>query len=125
MGIFILIVPLVLLWLLIVRPQQRRMKQQQATVAHASFGDEIVTAGGFIGTIVDEFDPDDDSNDLEHDELIVALAEGFEVHMLRRGIAQIRVSWDGEYEDGTVDDAYADSPIDNPPEAPESPVDGD
>ena len=47
------------------------------------------------------------------------------MHMLRRGIAQIRSSWDGEYDDGTVDEAFADGPIENPPEGPESPVDGD
>jgi preprotein translocase subunit YajC len=132
MGILILIVPVALLWLLIVRPQQRRMRDQAALTAKAGFGDEVVTAGGFIATIVSEYDPDDDDNDLERDELIVSLAEGFEVHMLRRGIAQIRERWDGEYDDGTIDAEYlADSPIDiaaptdTSPEVPDSPIDGD
>jgi len=126
MGILILIVPVALLWLLVIRPQQRRMREQTALTAKAGFGDEIVTAGGFIATIVAEYDPDAEDNELDRDEVVVALADGFEVHMLRRGIAQIREHWDGEYDDGTIHDAYlADSPIENAPEAPDSPIDGD
>lgn len=125
MGIFILIIPLVLLWLLVIRPQQRRLRDQQATVAAAGFGDEIVTVGGLIGTIVGVHDPDDPDGELDFDEIVVALADGVEVRMVRRGIAQIRQTWDGEYDDGTIDDAYAPGPIDNPAEAPDSPVDGD
>lgn len=125
MSILILVIPLLLLWLLVVRPQQRRVRDQQSLHMNAGFGDEVSTAGGFIGTIVDVHDPDNEQNDLEADEIMVALAEGFEVKMLRRGVAQIRTKWDGEYDDGTVDQAYADSPIDNVPEAGDSPVDGD
>lgn len=134
MGLLVLLIPLALLWLLVIRPQQRRMKDQQMTVSAASFGDEIVTAGGFIGTIVAVHDPDDPDEALDIDEIVVELADGIEVHMLRRGIAQIRSAWDGEYDDGSIDEAYTagalgeasvDGPIENPAEAPDSPVDGD
>ena len=126
MGILILIIPVALLWLLIIRPQQRKMRDQVALTARAGFGDEIVTAGGFIATIVAEYDPDDDDNELERDEVVVALADGLEVHMLRRGIAQIRAPWDREYDAGPVHDAYlADSPVENVPEVGESPINGD
>ena len=125
MGILILIIPLLLLWLLVIRPQQRRMRDQAVMTQSAGFGDEVVTAGGFIGTIVQVHDADNEDDELAPDEIVVALADGVEVHMLRRGIAQIRQTWDGEYDDGTIDEAYADDPISNAPEAPDSPVDGD
>ena len=126
MGILILIVPVALLWLLLIRPQQRRMREQAALTSVAGFGDEVVTAGGFIATIVAVHDPDDEDSELERDEVVVELADGLEVHMLRRGIAQIRHHWDGEYDDGTIDESYlADSPIENAPEVPESPIEGD
>jgi preprotein translocase subunit YajC len=48
--------PLVLLgliWMLLVRPQRERVRRQQALVASLEVGDEVVTAGGIIGRIVE------------------------------------------------------------------------
>ncbi|HEV7887096.1 MAG TPA: preprotein translocase subunit YajC [Acidimicrobiales bacterium] len=39
-------------WLLVVRPQQQRLRAQRALVASLSVGDRVVTAGGIVGTIV-------------------------------------------------------------------------
>ena len=38
-------------YLLILRPQQRRQKQLQETIANLKIGDRIVTTGGVIGVI--------------------------------------------------------------------------
>lgn len=96
------------MWFFLIRPQQRRQKEQVALVQRAGIGDEVVTAGGFVVTIMDEFDPSDDDNDLQRDEVLVALSEGVEVVMRRRSIAEIRTPWDGEYADGTFDDELDD-----------------
>lgn len=40
-------------WLLIIRPQMKRNKQHRELVSGLSVGDEIVTAGGMLGKIVD------------------------------------------------------------------------
>jgi preprotein translocase subunit YajC len=54
-GILIQIVPLVLLfvifWFLIIRPQQKRMKDHRDMVAGVKRGDEVVTGGGLIGKV--------------------------------------------------------------------------
>ena len=125
MEILIFVVPLLLLWLVLFRPQPRRMKETQRMTQQADFGDEIATAGGLVGTIVEVSDPDDDDNKLKSDEVMVALADGVEVMVLRRGIAQIRNKWDGEYDDGSIDSEYADNPADKPNEPSESPIDGE
>ena len=127
MGILFFIVPLLLLWLVLFRPQQRRMKEMQLMTQQADFGDEIATAGGLVGTIVEVSDSDNEDNKLNSDEVVVAFADGVEVTVLRRGIAQIRSKWDGEYDDGSIDSDFADNPtpIDSPIEAPESPIDGE
>jgi len=54
-GFLIQIVPLVLLfvifWFLIIRPQQKRMKEHRDMVAAVKRGDEVVTGGGLIGKV--------------------------------------------------------------------------
>ena len=47
-----LVLMLGLLWLLLVRPQQRQVRARQAVVRSLQVGDEVVTAGGIFGTIV-------------------------------------------------------------------------
>jgi preprotein translocase subunit YajC len=47
--------PLVLIfvafWFLMIRPQQRRVKDLQAAVAAVKKGDQVVTAGGLLGKV--------------------------------------------------------------------------
>lgn len=38
-------------YLLLIRPQQKRQKELQATISQLKAGDRIVTTGGIIGTI--------------------------------------------------------------------------
>ena len=49
------LLPLVLIigvfYLLLIRPQQRRQKQLQETIASLKIGDRVVTTGGIIGVI--------------------------------------------------------------------------
>ena len=54
------LVPILLIgfmYVLLVRPQQQRVRAQRALVSALAVGDEIVTAGGLIGRIV-ELDDD-------------------------------------------------------------------
>jgi len=41
-----------LMWFLLVRPQQQRVRRQRELVASLALGDEVVTAGGIVGRIV-------------------------------------------------------------------------
>lgn len=38
-------------WMLVIRPQQRRLKQHQATIAAVKKGDEVITGGGIRGRV--------------------------------------------------------------------------
>jgi preprotein translocase subunit YajC len=66
-------------WLLLIRPAQRRQKQQQALLNEVEVGDEIVTAGGLYGTVTEVHD----------DEVRLEIAEGLEVRVARRAIAGV------------------------------------
>jgi preprotein translocase subunit YajC len=52
-ALLLFLVPLALLWVLYVRPQQRRMRQLQDVVKTLEPGDEVITAGGMYGTVTD------------------------------------------------------------------------
>ncbi|MEA3075435.1 MAG: preprotein translocase subunit YajC [Actinomycetota bacterium] len=41
-----------LMYLLLLRPQQQRVKQQRAMVSSLKVGDQVVTVGGLLGRIV-------------------------------------------------------------------------
>ncbi len=43
---------LALIWVLLVRPQQQRVRRQRELVASLRLGDEVVTVGGMVGRIV-------------------------------------------------------------------------
>lgn len=58
-GVFQLL-PLVLIfaimYFLMIRPQQKKMKEHQAMVAAVRRGDKVVTAGGIVGKVVKVLD---------------------------------------------------------------------
>jgi preprotein translocase subunit YajC len=85
-GDFIsMILPLVLImgvfYFLLIRPQQRKMKEHQEMLKKVGKGDTIITSGGLIGKVVKVVD---DS------ELHVEVGENVKVRILRTGIADVR-----------------------------------
>jgi preprotein translocase subunit YajC len=88
------LVPLALLWVLFVRPQQRRMRQAQAMVATLAVGDEIITSGGIYGTVTDS----DDTS------LWVEIAPDVVVRVMRAAVAQQVTPTDLDDDDEDDDD---------------------
>lgn len=54
-AFFIQMVPLVaifvIFWFLLIRPQQRRMKEHQTKIGAVKKGDSVVTGGGLVGKV--------------------------------------------------------------------------
>ena len=75
---FILI--FVIMYFLILRPQQKRVKMHQEMVKNLRRGDTVVTSGGLIGKVAKV----DDS------EIQVELAEGVRVRVVRGSISEVR-----------------------------------
>ena len=74
-----LILIFVIMYFLILRPQQKKMSQHRAMVAALKKGDQVITQGGLIGKVVGVRD----------DELDVELAQGVRVRVVRSSIAQV------------------------------------
>ena len=81
------------MWVLLILPQQRRMKAHQAVVASLEVGDEVVTAGGVYGTIVS----------VDEDTLAVEVAPGIVLRVLRNAVSQ-RIGPDDEGPEEAVAD---------------------
>jgi preprotein translocase subunit YajC len=76
-----LILIFVIMYFLLIRPQQKKVKEHQAMITALRRGDEIVTAGGLIGKITKV---KDDA------EVEVELVTGMKVRVVRATIAQVR-----------------------------------
>ena len=82
-------------YFLLIRPQRNRQRSQRALLSSLEVGDEIMTTGGMLGTIV-EIDDDEGV-------VTVEIAPGTRVKMMRQGISQ-RFVEDDDDEDGPVDE---------------------
>lgn len=65
-----------LMWFVLIRPQQQRVRRQAQLVASLQVGDEVVTAGGIVGRIVG----------LEDDEAHIEVAPGVVMRFLRLAV---------------------------------------
>jgi len=80
-GQFIpLILIFAIMYFLLIRPQQQKLKQHQAMVAALRRGDQVVTQGGLIGKV----NKVKDDNEVE-----VEVADGVKVRVVRSTIAQV------------------------------------
>lgn len=77
-------IPLILIfaimYFLLIRPQQKKVKEHQAMVAALRRGDQVVTAGGLIGKV---------TKVKEDNELEIELADGVKVRVVQNTIAQV------------------------------------
>lgn len=84
-DIFIQLMPIALLvlifWLLIFRPQQKRLKAQREMLSAIRRGDTVVTTGGIIGKVTKAVDGED---------LEVEIAQGVKVKLVRGMVADVR-----------------------------------
>jgi len=76
---FILI--FVIMYFLILRPQQKRQKQHQEMVKNVRRGDTVVTSGGLYGKVIKVVDDD---------QIEIEVADGVRVRQMRSMIADVR-----------------------------------
>lgn len=77
-------IPLILIfaimYFLLIRPQQKKVKEHQAMVTALRRGDQVVTQGGLIGKV---------SKVKDDNEIEVELAQGVTVRVVKSTIAQV------------------------------------
>ena len=71
----------VIMYFLILRPQQKKVKQHQELVKNVRRGDTVVTSGGLVGKITKVVDDD---------QIEVEIADGVRVRQVRSMVADVR-----------------------------------
>jgi preprotein translocase subunit YajC len=83
-GAIVQFLPLVLIFVvfyfLLIRPQQKKAKDQKAMLEALRRGDRVVTAGGIIGTVSRVVGPE---------EIVIEIAEGVRVRVVRSTISSV------------------------------------
>ncbi|MFE1598724.1 preprotein translocase subunit YajC [Methylobacterium sp. ID0610] len=86
MDVILQVVPFVLIFVimyfLILRPQQKRAREHQDMVKNVRRGDTVVTTGGIVGRVSKVTD--------EASEIEVEIAEGVRVKVVRTMISEVR-----------------------------------
>jgi preprotein translocase subunit YajC len=76
-------------WLLMIRPAQRKARQQQALQSSVAVGDEVMTTSGIFGRV----------RALEEETVHVEIADGVQIRVVRAAIGRVITP-----EDATTDD---------------------
>ena len=71
----------VIMWFLIIRPQQKRAREHQDLIKNVRRGDVIVSSGGIVGRVTKVTDDP---------EIEVEIADGVRVKLVRAMIADVR-----------------------------------
>ena len=83
-GFFVSIFPLILIFIifyfLLIRPQQRRMKQHQTMIGAVKKNDTVVTGGGLVGKVTK----------VEDTEIEVEIAPNVRVRALKGTLSEVR-----------------------------------
>jgi preprotein translocase subunit YajC len=110
MAFLPLILILVLMWALLIRPQQRRAREHQAVVALLRVGDEVMTTAGMFGTV----------SSLDDEAVSLEIAPGVVVRVLKASIVR-RLTDDGYEEEPAdgYDDADHPEPEEHAPDPEE------
>jgi preprotein translocase subunit YajC len=79
MGIAPWLLIFVIFYILMIRPQQRRVKEHQAAINAVKKGDEVITGGGIRGKITKVSD----------DEAEVEIAQGVKIRVIKSTISNV------------------------------------
>jgi len=80
--IFPLVLMFVIFYFLLIRPQQKKLKDHNALIKNVRRGDTVVTSGGLVGRVTKAGDADT--------EIEVEIAEGVRVKIVRAMISDVR-----------------------------------
>ena len=77
------------MYFLIIRPQQRRLKDHRQTVENIKRGDTVVTAGGIIGKV---------TRVVDNNEIQVEIADNVRIRVVKSTVSEVRAKGEGAKE---------------------------
>jgi preprotein translocase subunit YajC len=79
--IWMMAIIFVIMYVLMIRPQQKRVKQHQEMVKNLRRGDSVVTTGGIVGKVTKVVDDD---------QIEIEIAQGVRVRQMRSMVSEVR-----------------------------------
>jgi preprotein translocase subunit YajC len=108
-GFIPLILIFVVFYFLLIRPQQKKMKQHRELVANVRRGDRVVTGGGIIGQV---------TKVVSDGEVMLEIADGVRVRVVKQTITDVLAKGEpvkgakkDDDEDDDADDAKSAGPV--------------
>jgi preprotein translocase subunit YajC len=83
----------VIMYFLILRPQQKRVKQHQEMVKNVRRGDTVVTNGGLVGKVTTVIDDD---------QIEIEIADDVRIRQMRQMVADVRAKGEPVKEEATA-----------------------
>jgi preprotein translocase subunit YajC len=80
--IFPLAIFVLIFYFFIIRPQRKRQKQHDSLIGGIARGDQVITVGGFFGTV----------REIRDDTFMVEIADGVRVRVLKSAVQTKRIS---------------------------------
>jgi len=93
MGILFLPILILIMYFLLIRPQQTRAKEHRQLLANIDVGDDVVTAAGIYGRV----------SDVDGETLFLQVTDNVELKITKESVTGL-VNYDDEPEDEYVDD---------------------
>jgi len=79
MSIILIVGLIVIFYFMLIRPQQKRMRQQMELMSNLRAGDDVMTSSGIYGTI----------SEVEEDTVLMEVAEDVEIRVAKSAIAKV------------------------------------
>jgi preprotein translocase subunit YajC len=79
--IWMMAIIFVIMYVLMIRPQQKRVKQHQEMVKNLRRGDSVITSGGTVGKVTKVVDDD---------QIEIEIAQGVRVRQMRSMVTEVR-----------------------------------
>lgn len=84
---------IVLFYFMLIRPQQKRMRQQMELMRSLRVGDEVMTSAGIYGTI----------SEVEEETVLLEVAEDVEIRVAKSAVVKVFTPHDEEEETGNLE----------------------
>ncbi len=94
MGILFLPILILIMYFMLIRPQQQRAREQRELLEDLDVGDDIVTAAGMYGRV----------SMLDGGTVFIKITDGVEIKITKESIVGL-VSYDEEEDDDVTEDA--------------------
>jgi len=82
-GFVVIVGIIIAFYLIVLRPQQQEQKRQQKDIKDLQVGDEVLTTGGFLGTVTEVYIPE--SGPVQ---IVIDFGNGVKISALSSAIAQ-------------------------------------